>query len=418
MDKIELLQQMSNKNEKDGKTWYLLGREYIRLNEHVKAFEAFSNAINYAKDDIYDKVLEELMLLEEIDESNKQEEDIIIEKSDIFDQDEMYDNAYQDDTGNIAEQKQLMKNDNVIELKVVKDDREGEFVPNEKVTFEHVGGLTQLKKTINMKIIKPFLHNNLFSKFKKKNGGGILLYGPPGCGKTFIGKATAGECNATFTPVHISDILDPYMGVSSRNVRDIFMKARDKKPSVLFFDELDTIGFSRNKSRSDLTRPVIDQFLVELEGIESSNDDILVIGATNTPWDIDVALKRPGRFDKMIFVAPPDIVAREEIFKLKLSDKPICKNIDYRDLASKTPLYSGADIEYVCDSATEIVIEEIMESEVEREINHKDLLIAISRHRATTIEWLNTVKNYVKYANSNGDYDDIKTYLDKNRKFL
>ena len=119
-----------------------------------------------------------------------------------------------------------------------------------------------------MKIIKPFSTPGLFEKFKKKSGGGILLFGPPGCGKTFIAKATAGECRASFIPVHITDILDPYLGVSSRNIKDIFTNARTKKPCILFFDEIDTIGYSRAKLTGEHMRPIIDQLLVEIEGRE------------------------------------------------------------------------------------------------------------------------------------------------------
>ena len=287
-----------------------------------------------------------------------------------------------------------------------------EEVSERTISFEDVGGLENVKEAIRMKIIKPFTTPGLFTKFNKKIGGGILLYGPPGCGKTFIARATAGECNANFVPVHITDILDPYLGVSSRNVKDIFFQARLKKPCIMFFDEIDSIGYNRNKLTSEHMRPIIDQMLAEIEGIDSSTDKLLLIGATNMPWDVDQAFKRPGRFDRTIFVQPPDLAARISIFKIKLKSKPI-DEINYQFLAEQTELYSGADIENVIEIATENVISHILETGVERNISMEDLLKAIRITTPSTLEWLKTIKNYVKYSNQAGLYDDVETYLAK-----
>jgi SpoVK/Ycf46/Vps4 family AAA+-type ATPase len=281
----------------------------------------------------------------------------------------------------------------------------------DEVTFADVAGLDELKKTIHLRIISPFFNKGLFAKFRKKVGGGILFYGPPGCGKTFIARATAGECNAQFYPVRITDILDPYIGVSERNLKEIFDKARFQKPSILFFDEVDTIGFSRSKSSSN-TRGVIDTFLTEMEGIDSSTDEMLVLAATNTPWDVDNALKRPGRFDRLIFVAPPDEQAREQIFKLKLTGR-FAEEIDTAKLASQTEFFSGADIENVVELASENLIEEILTTGIERPLNTNDLLQALENQQPSTLEWLRTAKNYVKYANQGGLYNDVEKYLRK-----
>ncbi|WP_374018030.1 AAA family ATPase [Paenibacillus thiaminolyticus] len=278
-----------------------------------------------------------------------------------------------------------------------------------KVTFADVAGLQELKKTIQMRIISPFQNQGLFSKFRKKAGGGVLLYGPPGCGKTFMAKATAGECRAAFFPIHIADILDKYIGVSEQNLRDLFDNARAHKPSILFFDEIDTVGFNRSKSSSSM-RGMIDTFLAEMEGIDTSTDQLLVIGATNMPWDVDDALKRPGRFDRLVFVAPPDEEAREHMFRLKLEGRYI-DNIDTVRLASRTEFFSGADIEHLCESAAERVLGEILESGQERPIRMSDVEALLETARPSTLEWLRKAKNYVKYANQTGTYNDVEDYL-------
>ncbi|MEJ8545771.1 AAA family ATPase [Brevibacillus borstelensis] len=281
-----------------------------------------------------------------------------------------------------------------------------------KVTFEDVAGLQELKKTIRLRIISPFFNQGLFSKFRKKTGGGVLLYGPPGCGKTFVARATAGECKANFIPVHITDILDPYIGVSEQNLKAMFDKARHNKPSIMFFDEIDTIGYNRSKSSSNYMRGVIDTFLSEMEGIDTSTDQVLIIGATNLPWDVDNALKRPGRFDRLVFVAPPDLEARQQIFALKLRGR-FAEGIDPHWLAKHTEFFSGADIENVCERAAEIVLEDILETGVERPIMMRDLESVLSEVKPTTLDWLRTAKNYVKYANQSGLYNDVEAYLRK-----
>lgn len=277
------------------------------------------------------------------------------------------------------------------------------------ISFADVAGLAALKKTIQLKIISPFQHQGLFSKFRKKTGGGVLLYGPPGCGKTFMARATAGECQARFIPVSITDVLDPYSGVSEQNLKNLFDKARSQKPSIMFFDEVDTIGYSRSKSSSSM-RGVIDTFLTEMEGIDTSTDQILVLGATNMPWDVDNALKRPGRFDRMVFVAPPDAEARQQLFNLKLADRYI-HHIDCEELAKRTEFFSGADIDNLCERAAELVLGEILETGKERAIGMDDMFAVMSEIRPSTMEWLKTAKNYVKYANQSGIFDDVEQYL-------
>jgi ATP-dependent 26S proteasome regulatory subunit len=284
------------------------------------------------------------------------------------------------------------------------------FMSKPDINFSHVGGMDAVKKEIEMKIIFPLKHPEMYKAYGKKTGGGILLYGPPGCGKTFIAKATAGEVNAQFISVGLNDILDMWIGNSEKNLHEVFERARAYAPCVLFFDEIDALGASRSDMRQSSGRHLINQFLQELDGVESNNDGVLILGATNSPWHLDPAFRRPGRFDRIIFVPPPDEEARESIFKLKLENKPLEK-IDYSKIIKLTKEYSGADIEAIIDISIESKLHESMKTGVPLPIQTKDILKAIEKHFASTREWFTQARNFALYANESGLYDDILKYL-------
>ncbi len=284
------------------------------------------------------------------------------------------------------------------------------FLQKPTIDFRDVGGMETVKKEIELKIIKPLLHPELYKAYGKKTGGGILLYGPPGCGKTYIAKATAGQVKARFVNVSLNDILDMWIGNSEKNLHDIFELARQNSPSVLFIDEIDALGASRSDMKQSSGRHLINQFLQELDGIHSSNDGVLVLGATNTPWNLDPAFRRPGRFDRIIFVPPPDETSRESILRLKLKDKPT-EAIDYTAISKKTEHYSGADIDAIIDIAIELKLESSFTDGIPKPIETKDLQNAIKKHKASTQEWFMTAKNFAMFANDAGLYDDILTYL-------
>lgn len=304
--------------------------------------------------------------------------------------------------------------DGAFRLKAVIEDIENEnddsLFTKPDINFSDVGGMENVKREIDLKIIKPLENAELFASYGKKVGGGILLYGPPGCGKTYIAKATAGQINANFINIGLDDILDMWQGNSEKNLHRYFELARSKKPCVIFLDEVDALGAKRSDLRQSAGKNVINQFLAELDGINADNEGVLIIGATNTPWHLDVAFRRPGRFDRIIFVPPPDEKSKERIIKLKLKGKPQ-ENIDYKKVASKTKDYSGADINAMIDIAVEKILEEVLQNGIPRPIKTKDLLEAVKVHKASTVDWFSTAKNYALFANKSGLYDDILKYL-------
>lgn len=290
------------------------------------------------------------------------------------------------------------------------EDEDRTDVEKPKIKFSDVGGMSQVKEEISLKIIHPLQHPELYKAYGKKMGGGILMYGPPGCGKTLIARATAGEINASFISVGINDILDMWIGNSEKNLHAIFQKARAKAPCVLFFDEVDALGASRSDMRKSGGRHLINQFLSELDGVDYSNEGVLILAATNTPWNMDSAFRRPGRFDRIIFVTPPDLEAKKTILEVLLKEKPVQK-LNLEAVAKKAKDFSGADLKAVVDIAIENKLRESMKKGLPLPIEQADLLKAVERVNPSTREWFGTARNYALYSNENGLYDEILEYL-------
>ncbi|MDC6168668.1 ATP-binding protein [Paucibacter sp. XJ19-41] len=284
-------------------------------------------------------------------------------------------------------------------------------VAEDKLRFSSIVGMEALKKTIRLKIIEPFLNPGLFQRFRMGSGGGILLYGPPGCGKTMLARAVANECKAGFISVGIADVLAMWMGESERNLAAMFERARRDAPCVLFFDELDALAYARSKAAASSARTVVNEFLSQLDGLGRDNKGVLVLAATNMPWDVDDAMKRPGRFSRQVFVAPPDAAARAEMLRIKLLGVP-ADALDLQALAARAEHYSGADIDGLIELAKESALADGLEGR-ERGLNMTDFELAFSSQQPSTLEWLRTVRNVVRYAGEDGSFKEVESYLKK-----
>jgi transitional endoplasmic reticulum ATPase len=280
-----------------------------------------------------------------------------------------------------------------------------------RLTFDDVGGMEPVIERIRMNIIYPFKNPEVFRKFNKRPGGGILLYGPPGCGKTHLARVTAGECGATFISIAITDILSRWIGESERHLHEIFEAARRRAPTVIFIDEIDAIGMTRADAGA-YQAPIVNVLLTEMDGIQSSNESLMVLAATNVPWRVDNALRRPGRFDRVLFVPPPDAAARQAILNIHLRGLP-SRALEVDKLAQKTNLFSGADLRAAVERASEKAIYQEMRTGKSTELTQAMLMSAIKETKPSTVEWLETARSYATYANRAGLYDDLVAFFEK-----
>jgi SpoVK/Ycf46/Vps4 family AAA+-type ATPase len=230
-----------------------------------------------------------------------------------------------------------------------------------------------------------------------------------------LARATAGECGAKFYNVSITDVLDMYIGESERKLHEIFEQARRTAPAVIFFDEIEAIGGKRQHSREATSAKVVSQFLTELDGFAQNNHQVLVLGATNVPWAVDPAFRRPGRFDRVLFVPPPDAAARQVILGLLLDDRPLEGTIDTREIVKRTSGFSGADLRNLVDTAADEAIEASIASGKETAIDMGHLQQALQQIKPTTLEWLTSARNHARYANQGGQYDEVLKFLENQR---
>jgi AAA+ superfamily predicted ATPase len=291
-----------------------------------------------------------------------------------------------------------------------------EFWEAEKpgVTLSDVAGMEDVKRRLNLAFLAPLKNPEMMRMYGKTLRGGLLLYGPPGCGKTYIARATAGELGAKFIAVGLADVLDMWIGQSERNLREIFQAARRNAPCVLFFDEIDALGQKRSLQRHSAARNVVNQLLSEMDSVNADNEGIFILAATNHPWDVDTALRRPGRLDRTLLVLPPDGAARMAILQLQSRQRPIDK-IDFKWLAEKTAEFSGADLVHLFESAVELAMEDSIASGRVRPIGMNDFKKALKEIKPSTRAWFEVARNYAMFANDGGTYDELLDYLRANR---
>lgn len=283
-------------------------------------------------------------------------------------------------------------------------------VQRSSVTLADVGGMREVKERLESAFLAPLRNPELRALYGKSLRGGLLMYGPPGCGKTFLARAVAGELGASFVSVGLSDILGQYMGDSERNVRELFQLARRQAPTVLFIDEIDAIGQRRSLARQNGMRGVVVSLLEELDGLGSDNEGVFVLAATNQPWDVDPALRRPGRLDRTLLVLPPDAQARQAILRHHLAGRPV-EGVDLASLAADTEGFSGADLAYVCELASENALLESSRSGVPRLIGMADLRQSIAQVTPSTGPWLESARNVVRFGEDDGTFAQLREYL-------
>jgi SpoVK/Ycf46/Vps4 family AAA+-type ATPase len=287
-------------------------------------------------------------------------------------------------------------------------------VESSAVRLADVAGMVEVKKRLQAAFLAPMNNPELRKLYGKSLRGGLLLYGPPGCGKTFIARAIAGELGAKFIAIGLNDVLEMWIGSSERNLHEAFATARKAAPCVIFLDEIDALGHKRSQLRNSAMRGAVNQLLTELDGVRESNEGVFVLAATNHPWDVDGALRRPGRFDRTLLVLPPDEPAREGVLRYHLRERPIA-GIDLKALAKRTHGYSGADLAHICETAAEGALLDSVSTGKPRMIEMRDMLAALDEVRPSIGAWLNTARNVVEFSNVDGTYDDLRKYLKRER---
>ena len=280
-------------------------------------------------------------------------------------------------------------------------------------TLADVGGMQSVKDRLTMAFLAPLRNPEIRKLYGKSLNGGLLLYGPPGCGKTYIARALAGELGAAFMNVRISDIMARYFGESEANLHELFETARANAPVVLFLDEIDALGMRRSNVSYSGMRPLTNQLLMELDGIGSDNEGVFVLAATNTPWDVDPALRRPGRFDRSVAVLPPDGPARQAVLYHHLKSRPV-EGIDLGYLVQCTNGFTGADLAHLVDSAVEYAMMDSLRTGNVRMVTMQDFLRALEQIRPSAGPWFVTARNIVEYGNREGEYDDLAEYMKTN----
>jgi len=268
-----------------------------------------------------------------------------------------------------------------------------------EVRFLDIGGLELAKQTLRETIEYPLKYPEISSRYGKKAGGGLLFFGPPGCGKTMLARAAAGECGVAFINVNLATVLDKWVGNTEKAISMIFSAARKRAPSIIFLDEIDAIGASRGSLQAGWEKKLISQLLIELDGLTSDNENVMVLAASNAPWEVDFALRRAGRLGRLVFVPPPGAKERADIFRLYLSRKPyVEEGIDFEALAQITERHSADAIRQIVENAASIPWRAAIETGEARAVSEDDLRASIAQTPPDLAEWEKVVRRYQEFA--------------------
>ncbi|RSN42848.1 ATP-binding protein [Amycolatopsis sp. WAC 04197] len=279
------------------------------------------------------------------------------------------------------------------------------------VTLADVVGLAEVKQHLNTAFLTPLRNPELAAAFGQKPGGSLLMYGPPGCGKTFIARAIAGDLGASFIHVTLADLLSKWIGESEKAIQSVFRHARAAAPCVIFFDEFDALGGRRTSGGggSQAMRMLVTQLLEELDGVAGANDGVYFLAATNRPWDIDSALRRPGRIDKTVLVLPPDAVARAAIVQGALDGKP-ADDVDVVAVAAATEGFSGADLSHLTTTVLQQAMVESMSKGELVPVTTGALLAAVRGITPSTTSWFDQVAPVLEFGVDDGTFDQLRAY--------
>ncbi|MCB0309762.1 MAG: ATP-binding protein [Bdellovibrionales bacterium] len=249
----------------------------------------------------------------------------------------------------------------------------------EPIRFSEIAGLDEVKEQVRLKVIYPFEHRELAERYRIHAGGGILFYGPPGVGKTLFARAVAGELGVPFFQVKASDILSKFVGEAEKNIAKLFEAARSLEKAVIFIDEVEKLLPKRGATNSSVMPRVVSQILEEVDGFQGRHRGLLLLGNTNTPWLIDEAMLRPGRFDETIYIPMPDSEARREICRMNLVDVPMADDVSLDELALNLDGYSGADIAHFCYRACSMAFMDAIEHGDGRLVTAQDFAYVLER---------------------------------------
>lgn len=267
-----------------------------------------------------------------------------------------------------------------------------------KVTFKDVAGYEAVKREVSLTLLYPFSHREAADYYKIQGGGGIILYGPPGVGKTHFSRAVAGELGLPFFWVKSSDILSKYVGEAEQNIAALFAAARRRQRAVILIDEVEKLMPSRSETVSSVMPRVVGQLLEEMNGFAEQTTMLLLIGNTNVPWLIDEAFLNPRRFGRQIYIPLPDVSAREQILQIHLQQVPYDESIRLMDFAERLEGYSGADIAQICYRARSIPFLEVVHGGEARPLNTQDINRAIAQVEPTVSAA--AVRRFEAYAQS------------------